>query len=101
MSNFNLKRDYDHPDHREIREIWRTTRKREVPPACKPLPRSTPLEEIKLGEIVSVGSNSKQYKVIDKVELDGVEHLEVIATYNSEMPELVGQTSYLKPFVIY
>jgi hypothetical protein len=103
LSKFNLKKDYDHPDHRKEREVWRTTRQREVEPACKPLPRSTPLEEIKLGEIVCVGSNSKltfgetkQYKVLDKVKLDGVPHLEVIATYNSEMPALVGKTSYLK-----
>ena len=96
LANFNLKRDYDHPDHREVREVWRTTRQRQVPPACKPLPRSTPIEKIELGEIVSVGSNSKQYKVLDKVEFDGVPHLEVVATYNSEMPALVGKTSYLK-----
>lgn len=96
LANFNLKKDYDHPDHREVREVWRTTRKREVPPAYKPLARSVPLNKIELGEIVSVGSNSKQYKVIDHVELDGVPHLEVISTYNSDMPELVGQTSYLK-----
>ena len=96
LANFNLKKDYDHPDHREAREVWRTTRQREVEPACKPRPKVTPLEEIKLGEIVSVGSNSKQYKVVGKVELDGVPHIEVIATYNSEMPALVGKTRYLK-----
>lgn len=96
LANFNFKRDYDHPDNREAREVWRTTRQREVPPACKPLPRSTPLEEIKLGEIVCVGTNSKQYKVLDKVKLDSVPHLEVVATYNSEMPALVGKTNYLK-----
>nr|MDJ0596964.1 hypothetical protein [Pleurocapsa sp. MO_226.B13] len=96
LAKFDLKKDYDHPDNREAREVWRTTRKREVPPACKPLPRSTPLDDIRLGEIVSVGTNSKQYKVIDHVVLDGVPHLEVVATYNSEMPALVGKTSYLK-----
>lgn len=41
-------------------------------------------------------SNSKQYKVVGKVAPDGVPHLEVIATYNSEMPALVSKTSYLK-----
>lgn len=96
LANFNLKKDYDHPDHREVREVWRTTRQREVEPACKPRPKVTPLDEIKLGEIVSVGSNSKQYKVVGKVELNGMPHIEVIATYNSEMPALVGKTSYLK-----
>ena len=96
LANFNLKKDYDHPDHREVREVWRTTRQRQVEPACKPLPRSTSVDEINLGEIVYVNSITNQYKVIDKVELNSVPHLEVICTYNSEMPELVGQTSYIR-----
>ena len=96
LANFNLQRNPEHPDNVKLLTDWRANKVREIPSACKALPRSTPLDEIKLGEIVSVGSNSKQYKVIDHVVLDGVPHLEVISTYNSDMPKLVGQTSYLK-----
>ena len=56
LQSFKLKRDYDHPDNKQAREVWRTTRKREILPACNPLPRSTPLDEINLGEIVYLNS---------------------------------------------
>lgn len=96
LADLNLQKDPEHKDNRELLSEWRETRKREIPSVCKPRPKAVALEDITLGEIVSVGSNSKQYKVIDHVELDGMPHLQVIATYNSDMPELVGQTSYLK-----
>ena len=96
LSKFNLKKEYDDSINKDARELWRTTRKREVPPAYKPSPKLTPLEEIKLGEIVYLNSITNQYKVLSKVELDGIPHLEVICTYNSERPSLVGATSYLK-----
>ena len=96
LSKFNLKKEYDDSKNKDARELWRTTRKREVPPAYKPSPKLTPLEEVKLGDIVYLNSITNQYKVLSKVELDGIPHLEVICTYNSERPSLVGATSYLK-----
>ena len=96
LQAFDLKKEWNAGQNEQARKLWRDARKREVEPACKPLPRAVALDEIELGEIVSVGSNSKQYKVINHVVLNDVPHLEVISTYNNDMPELVGQTSYLK-----
>lgn len=96
LAKFKLHRDYDHPDNREVSEVWDTTRKREVPPAYTPSPKLTPLNELKVGEIVSLGSNSKQYKVLGTQQLQGTLHVKVVCTYNSEMPALVNQLSYLK-----
>ncbi len=96
LSNFNLKKEFDDSKNKDARESWRTTRKRIHPPACKPNPKLVPLEEVKLGDIVYLNSHSNQYKVLAKVELDGVPHLEVVCVYNSERPSLVGLTSFLK-----
>ena len=96
LAKFNLSKDYDAKENKEVREVWRTTRKREVPPAYKPSPKLTPLEEIKLGDIVYLNSIDNQYKVLQKVELDGVPHIEVICVFNSERPSLVSEISYLK-----
>ena len=96
LSKFNLKKEYDDSKNREARELWRTTRQRKHEPACKPLPKLVPLEEIKLGDIVYLNSIANQYKVMGKVELDGILHLEVVCVYNKERPSLVGDTSYLK-----
>ncbi|MEM7727294.1 MAG: hypothetical protein AAF208_13140 [Cyanobacteria bacterium P01_A01_bin.45] len=96
LSKFNLKKEYDDSKNKDARELWRTTRKRVHPPACKPLDKLVPLAEIKLGDIVYLNSIDNQYKVLQKVTLDGIEHLEVICIYNSERPILVGATSYLK-----
>lgn len=96
LSKFNLKKEYDDSKNKDARELWRTTRKRVHPPACKPSPKLTPLEEIKLGNIVYLNSITNQYKVLSKVELDGTPHIEVICTFNSERPSLVGAISYLK-----
>lgn len=96
LANFNLKLDYDHADHKKIIEPWESNRKRILPPSHTPAPSTTPIEEITVGEIVcSNGSGNKQYKVLGKTELAGRPHLEVLATYNSEFPQLVGKTSYL------
>ena len=96
LANFNLKLDYEHPDHKEVREVWESSRKKVLPPSHTPFPSTTPIEEITVGEIVcSNGSGNKQYKVLGKTELAGRPHLEVLATYNNEFPELVGKTSYL------
>lgn len=96
LSKFNLKKEYDDSKNREARELWRTTRQRKHEPACKPLPKLVPLNEVKLGDIVYLNSIDNQYKVLSKVELDGIPHLEVICVYNSERPSLVSATSYLK-----
>ena len=37
-----------------------------------------------------------QYKVLQKVELDGTSHIKVICVFNSERPSLVSEISYLK-----
>lgn len=96
LANFNLKLEYDHPDHKEFREVWDSTRKKELPPPYKPSLIMTPIEEIEIGEIVcSDSSGGKQYKVLNKTEIAGRPHLEVIATYNSEFPQLEGKTSFL------
>ena len=96
LANFNLKLDYEHPDHKDIREVWESGRKKALPPSHTPFPTTTPIEEITVGEIVcSNGSGNKQYKVLSKTEIAGRPHLEVLATYNIEFPELVGKTSYL------
>ena len=96
LQNFNLKKEWDAKENKDARSLWRDTRKREVKPACKPLPRTTSINEIELGNIVYLNSHSNQYKVLQKVELDGISHLEVICVYNSERPSLVGAISYLK-----
>ena len=96
LSKFNLKKEYDDSKNKDARELWRTTRQRKHEPACKPLPKLVPLNEVRLGDIVYLNSITNQYKVLSKVELDGIPHLEVICTYNSERPSLVGATSYLK-----
>ena len=96
LSKFNLKKEYDDSKNREARELWRTTRQREHEPACKPLPKLVPLNEVKLGDIVYLNSITNQYKVLNKVELDGQPHIEVICVYNSERPSLVANISYLK-----
>lgn len=96
LSKFNLKKEYDDSKNREARELWRTTRQRKHEPACKPLPKLVPLNEIKLGDIVYLNSITNQYKVMGKVELGGIPHLEVICVYNSERPSLVSAISYLK-----
>lgn len=99
LSNFNLKKDYDHPDHHEAREIWRITRQREVEPAFKSRPKAIAFDEIKLGDIVTSDPNKikdKQYKVIAKKKLEGVPHLEAICIFNREMPALVNNSSWFK-----
>lgn len=96
LSKFNLKKEYDDSKNKDARELWRTTRKRVHPPACKPSPKLTPLEEIKLGDIVYLNSIDNQYKVLSKVELEGTPHIKVINIYNSERPSLVSAISYLK-----
>ncbi len=96
LAALNLLRDIDHPDNREVRETWQSTKIRELPPAYTPSPKPTPLNQLKVGEIVSLGSNGKQYKVLGIQELQGILHVEVICTYNSEMPALVNHKSYLK-----
>lgn len=96
LAKFNLSKEYDHNENKEVREVWRTTRKREVPSAYKASPKLTPLEEVKLGDIVYLNSINNQYKVLSKVELDGVPHIEVINTWNPERPSLVSAISYLK-----
>ena len=96
LANFNLQRDPDHPDNAKLLTDWRASKVREVPPAYTPSPKPTPLNEIKIGEIVSRGPHNKQYKVLGIQELQGTLHAEVICTYNSEMPALVNQKSYLK-----
>ena len=96
LANFNLKLDYDHPDHKEFKEVWDSTRKKELPPPYKPSLIMTPLEEIEIGEIVcSDNTGGKQYKVLNKTDIAGRPHLEVIATYNSEFPQLEGKVSFL------
>ena len=96
LQSFNLKKDWDHSDNKEVRKDWELNRKRPAPQAYKPAPKLIPLEEIELGEIVYLNNVSNQYKVINKVELDDQLHLEVVCVYNKQMKTLVGQISYLK-----
>lgn len=96
LQSFNLKKDWDHSDNKEVRKDWELNRKRPAPQAYKPTPKLIPLEDIELGEIVYLNSVSNQYKVLNKVELDDKLHLEVVCVYNKEMKTLVGQISYLK-----
>lgn len=96
LQSFNLKKDWEHPDNKEVRKDWELNRKRPAPQAYKPTPKLIPLEDIELGEIVYLNSVSNQYKVLNKVELDDKLHLEVVCVYNKQMKTLVGQISYLK-----
>ena len=96
LQSFDLLKEYDHSVNEEARELWRNTRLRKYESACKPNPKLTPLEDINLGDIVYLNSIDNQYKVQQKVELDGVPHIEVLCAYNSERPSLVGAISYLK-----
>ena len=95
LAKFNLSKEYDHKENKEVREVWRLNRQRPAPVTTKPSPKLTPLEEIKLGDIVYLNSINNQYKVLSKVELDGVPHIEVINTWNPERPSLVSAISYL------
>ena len=96
LSKFNLKKEYDDSKNKDARELWRTTRKRVHPPACRPSDKLVPLEEVKLGDIVYLNSIDNQYKVLAHKELDGVPHIEVLCVFNSERPSLVSAISYLK-----
>lgn len=96
LADFNLQKDPEHKDNRELLSQWQLNRKREIPSAYKPSPKLVPLEEIKLGDIVYLNSIDNQYKVLGKVELDGVPHIEVLCVFNSERPSLVSATSFLK-----
>ena len=96
LQDFNLLKEYDHSENEEARTLWRESRQRVHPPACRPSDKLVPLEEIKLGDIVYLNSINNQYKVLSKVELDGVPHIEVICVFNSERPSLVSAMSYLK-----
>ena len=96
LQDFNLLKEYDHSVNEEARSLWRDSRKRVYPSACKPSPKLISPEEVKLGDIIYLNSIDNQYKVLQKVNCGGVPHLEVICTYNSERPSLVGLTSFLK-----
>ena len=95
LQNFNLSKEYDHSVNKEARELWRESRKRKYDSACKPNPKLTPIEDINLGDIVYLNSIDNQYKVLQKVKYAGLPSLEVVCTFNSERPSLVGLTSYL------
>ena len=96
LAKFNLSKEYDHKENKEVREDWRLNRQRPAPVTTKPRPKLVALEEVKLGDVVYLNSIDNQYKVLSKVELEGTPHLEVINVFNSERPSLVGNTSYLK-----
>ena len=96
LQSFNLKKEWDAKENEEARELWRDSRKRVYPSACKPSPKLISPEEVNLGDIVYLNSINNQYKVLSKVELDGVPHIEVICVFNSERPSLVSAVSYLK-----
>ena len=96
LAKFNLSKEYDARENKEVRENWRLNRQRPAPITTKPSPKLATLEDVKLGDIVYLNSIDNQYKVLQKVELDGVPHLEVICTFNSERPSLVSATSFLK-----
>ena len=96
LAKFNLSKEYDAKENKEVREDWRSNRQRPAPVTTKPSPKLVALEEIKLGDVVYLNSIDNQYKVLSKVELEGTPHLEVINVFNSERPSLVGNTSYLK-----
>ena len=96
LAKFNLSKEYDAKENKEVREDWRLNRQRPAPVTTKPRPKAIALEEIKLGDIVYLNSIDNQYKVLNKVELDGTPHIEVICVFNSERPSLVSATSFLK-----
>ena len=95
LSKFNLKKEYDAKQNKEARQLWSNC-KRIHPPACRPSDKLVPLDQVKLGDIVYLNSIDNQYKVLQKVELDGQSHIEVICVYNSERSSLTGLTSYLR-----
>lgn len=96
LAKFNLSKEYDAKENKEVREDWRLNRQRPAPVTTKPSPKLVPLNEVKLGDIVYLNSIDNQYKVLSKVELDGIPHIEVICVFNSERPSLVSATSFLK-----
>ena len=94
LASFNLQRDPEHPDNAKLLTDWRANKVRKHN-LSKPNPKPNSVEDIESGTIVYVNSINNQYKVLQRVLMGGVPHLEAICTFNSEMPELVGQTSYL------
>ena len=101
LANFNLKRDYDHPDHREAREVWRTTRKREYPPSYTPDPKPTPLKELEQGDIVKRPCSDAVYQVIGMKKLEGQDKLyaEVECLEHKFEPH-IGQTFFLDELIL-
>ena len=98
LQNFNLLKEYNDSKNNGARKVW-SNRIREVEPAYKPLPKTIALEDVELGAIVTSDPTKlkdKQYKVIQKVKMGGIDHIECICIYHREMPTLVGNTDYLK-----
>lgn len=98
LQNFNLSKEYNHSVNKGARDVW-SNRVREVEPAYKALPKAIAIEDVQLGAIVTSDPaklKDKQYKVIQKVKMGGINHIECICIYNREMPTLVGNTDYLK-----
>ena len=94
LQSFNLLKEYDSKQNEKARQLWKDSRKRIHPPACRPSDKLVPIAEVELGEIVYLNSINNQYKVLQRVKMGGIDHLECICAYNSERPSLVGETSY-------
>ena len=94
LQSFNLLKEYDSKQNEKARQLWKDSRKRIHPPACRPSDKLVPIAEVELGEIVYLNSINNQYKVLQRVKMGGIDHLECICVYNSERPSLVGETSY-------
>ena len=93
LASFNLQKDPEHPDNAKLLTDWRANKVRKLD-LGKPSDKLVPIAEVELGEIVYLNSINNQYKVLQRVKMGGIDHLECICVYNSERPSLVGETSY-------
>lgn len=101
LAKFNLKKDWDSSENKDIREIWRTTRQRQYPPSYTKDPKPTPIEKLEAGDIVyRVGRPQDRYEVRGVQEKDSVFFAECYCLYHDSFSGLVGQTFSFKEVIL-
>lgn len=95
LAKFNLLKEIDDKENRELLEHW-ADRKIVLPPAYTPTPKPTPLDEINIGDQVHRGRPQDLYEVTGKLEKNGEWFGEVVCLQHSEFKNLEGQTFHFK-----
>ncbi len=95
LAKFNLLKEIDDKENRELLEHW-ADRKIVLPPAYTPTPKPTPLDEINIGDQVHRGRPQDLYEVTGKIEKNGEWFGEVVCLQHSEFKNLEGQTFHFK-----